>query len=139
MRNVSILAALTAVALSSCAPKNNNVPIEAPASVLEALPGNYTLKTVVDDSVRYSTAVVTQIASDEYQISRVTVYGPVLYGFKLGEHAAVESPPKNWAPAPLPTRPASRRQPSVLKKEDPYANCQNNPCSSSGHLYGRLL
>ena len=91
MRNTIILAALTVMALSGCAPKNNNVPIEAPGSVLETLPGNYTLKTTVDDSVRYSTAVVTQIASGEYQISRVTVYGPVLYGFKLGEHAAVES------------------------------------------------
>lgn len=91
MRKLAILAALTAIALSGCAPKNNNVPIEAPAAVLEALPGNYTFKSTVDDSVRYSTAVVTQIASGEYQISRVTVYGPVLYGFKLGEHAVVES------------------------------------------------
>jgi len=91
MRILSLLSAVTVLALVACAPKNKNLPIEAPASVLQDLPGNYTLKTTVDDSVRYSTAVITQIAEGEYQISRVTVYGPVLYGFKLGEHAAVSS------------------------------------------------
>lgn len=79
------------MSLAACTSKNKNLPIEAPASVLETLPGNYTLKTTVDDSVRYSTATVKQIAEGEYQISRVTVYGPVIYGFKLGEHAVVSS------------------------------------------------
>lgn len=91
MRKLFMLSAVLVLLLAGCAPKNKNLPIEAPASVLEDLPGNYTLKTTVDDSVRYSTAVVTQIAAGEYQISRITVYGPVLYGFKLGEHAVVES------------------------------------------------
>ena len=91
MRKLFMLSAVLVLLLAGRAPKNKNLPIEAPASVLEDLPGNYTLKTTVDDSVRYSTAVVTQIAAGEYQISRITVYGPVLYGFKLGEHAVVES------------------------------------------------
>jgi len=91
MKKTIILAALVAIGLAGCAPKNKNLPIEAPAHVLQTLPGNYTFKTTLDDSVRYSTAVVTEIAQGEYQISRVTVYGPVLYGFKLGEHAAVTS------------------------------------------------
>lgn len=91
MRKLFMLSAALVLLLAGCAPKNKNLPIEAPASVLEDLPGNYTLKTTVDDSVRYSTAVVTQIAAGEYQISRITVYGPVLYGFRLGEHAVVES------------------------------------------------
>ena len=91
MRKLFMLSAALVLLLAGCAPKNKNLPIEAPASVLEDLPGNYTLKTTVDDSVRYSTAVVTQIAAGEYQISRITVYGPVLYGFKLGEHAVVKS------------------------------------------------
>lgn len=77
--------------MAGCSNRNNNLPIEASAKVLEDLPGNYTLKTTADDSVRYSTAVVTEIAKGEYQISRVTVYGFVLYSFKLGEHALVES------------------------------------------------
>ena len=89
MRKTVILATLAAMSLAACTSKNKNLPIEAPASVLETLPGNYTLKTTVDDSVRYSTATVKQIAEGEYQISRVTVYGPVIYGFKLGEHAVV--------------------------------------------------
>ena len=90
MKKIIVLAALS-VLLAGCSNRNNNLPIEASAKVLEDLPGNYTLKTTADDSVRYSTAVVTEIAKGEYQISRVTVYGPVLYSFKLGEHALVES------------------------------------------------
>lgn len=90
MNKIFVLAALS-VLLAGCSNRNNNLPIEASAKVLEDLPGNYTLKTTADDSVRYSTAVVTEIAKGEYQISRVTVYGPVLYSFKLGEHALVES------------------------------------------------
>jgi len=90
MKKIFVLAALS-VFLAGCSNRNNNLPIEASAKVLEDLPGNYTLKTTADDSVRYSTAVVTEIAKGEYQISRVTVYGPVLYSFKLGEHALVES------------------------------------------------
>lgn len=90
MKKIFVLAALS-VLLAGCSNRNNNLPIEASAKVLEDLPGNYTLKTTADDSVRYSTAVVTEIAKGEYQISRITVYGPVLYSFKLGEHALVES------------------------------------------------
>ena len=90
MKKIFVLAALS-VLFAGCSDRNNNLPIEASAKVLEDLPGNYTLKTTADDSVRYSTAVVTEIAKGEYQISRVTVYGPVLYSFKLGEHALVES------------------------------------------------
>lgn len=90
MKKIFVLAALS-ILLAGCSNRNNNLPIEASAKVLEDLPGNYTLKTTADDSVRYSTAVVTEIAKGEYQISRVTVYGPVLYSFKLGEHALVES------------------------------------------------
>ena len=90
MKKIFVLAALS-VLLAGCSNRNNNLPIEASAKVLEDLPGNYTLKTTADDSVRYSTAVVTEIAKGEYQISRVTVYGLVLYSFKLGEHALVES------------------------------------------------
>lgn len=85
-----ILAAL-AVMMAGCAGRDINKPVEASAKVLEDLPGNYTFKSTVDGSVRYSTAVVTEIANGEYQISRVTVYGPVLYAFTLGEHAVVES------------------------------------------------
>ena len=90
MRKTIILAALAAV-LAGCSGRNNNEPIEASGKVLEDLPGSYTFKTTVDDSVRYSTAVVTQTAAGLYQISRITVYGTVVYGFSLGEHAAVES------------------------------------------------
>lgn len=90
MRKILFLSVL-ALGLTACGGRNNNQPIEAAPRILEDLPGNYTLKTTVDDSVRYSTALVTQIAEGQYQISRITVYGPVLYNFTLGEHATVES------------------------------------------------
>ena len=75
MRKTIILAALAAV-LAGCSGRNNNEPIEASAKVLEDLPGSYTFKTTVDDSVRYSTAVVTQTAAGLYQISRITCTAP---------------------------------------------------------------
>lgn len=90
MRKILIITALAAT-LSACGSRNPNEPVEADAKVLEDLPGSYTFKSSTDGSVRYSTAVITEIAKGEYQISRVTVYGPVLYGFSLGEHAVVES------------------------------------------------
>ena len=89
MRKILYLCAL-AIGLTACY-SSNNQPIEATPKVLEDLPGNYTFKTTVDDSVRYATAVIAQVAEGQYQITRFTVYGPVLYGFTLGEHASVES------------------------------------------------
>ena len=90
MRKILIIAAL-ATALTACGSRNPNEAVEANAEVLQDLPGNYTLKSTLDGNVRYSTAVVSEIAKGEYQISRITVYGPVLYAFKLGEQASVES------------------------------------------------
>ena len=90
MRKILLLAAVAAL-MAGCYGRGNNEPIEAAPKILEDLPGSYTLKNTVDDNVRYSTATVTQVAQGQYQITRVTVYGPVLYSFTLGEHASVES------------------------------------------------
>ena len=90
MRKILFLS-LMAIGLTACRAKDINLSVEAPQKILEDLPGNYTFKTVVDDSVRYSTAVVNLMETGEYQITRITVYGPVLYTFKLGEHATVSS------------------------------------------------
>lgn len=59
--------------------------------VLDNLSGNYALKTVIGPETHYSTAVVKEIADGQFQIARITVYGPVLYSFKLNG-AAVQSP-----------------------------------------------
>ncbi|MBP3202400.1 MAG: hypothetical protein J6M31_02205 [Bacteroidales bacterium] len=57
----------------------------------ESIPGNYSMKMVVDGDTRYSTAVVTEMPGGAFQIARITVYGPVNYCFTLGANAAVSS------------------------------------------------
>lgn len=90
MRKILFLSVL-ALGLCSCNGRSDNEPVEAGPKILEDLPGNYTFKSTSQESVRYSTAVISLVAPGEYQISRITVYGPVLYSFSLGEHAVVES------------------------------------------------
>lgn len=63
-----------------------------PQEVLSQLPGNYTMKMVVDgDNPRYSTAVVKELPTGQYQVARITVYGPVYYLFSLGPQASLQS------------------------------------------------
>ena len=54
-----------------------------PLSVLHSLEGNYTMKTTDPSGTRYSTAVVKELGSKEFQVARITVYGPGYYGFTL--------------------------------------------------------
>lgn len=65
--------------------------VPASAEVLQDLPGNYSMKIQTAGETHYSTAVVRRIAAGEYQIARITVYGPLLYGFRLGPEAVVSS------------------------------------------------
>ena len=62
-----------------------------PSAVLNSLDGNYSMKLTDPSGTHYSTAVVKEVASRQYQIARITVYGPVYYGFSLGEGASVKS------------------------------------------------
>ena len=76
----------------ACGPRaGSSATAVPPAEVLEQLPGNYTMKMVVDDDTRYSTAVVKQLAGNQYQVARITVYGPVYYVFTLGPAATLQS------------------------------------------------
>jgi hypothetical protein len=86
-----ILAGVLALALS-CASSvsSQQTTIPSPA-ILQALEGNYTLKMVSGEDTRYSTAVVKEIAAGQYQVARITVYGPIMYGFTLGADATVRS------------------------------------------------
>ena len=74
-----------AIVLCSCGGQSGSSAREEPGplSVLHSLEGNYTLKMTDSEGTRYSTAVVKEIASKQYQIARITVYGPVMYGFTL--------------------------------------------------------
>jgi hypothetical protein len=73
----------------SSASSSQDEPV--PATVLQELEGNYSMKLTDPAGTRYSTAVVKEVAARQYQIARITVYGPVLYGFTLGEGASVSS------------------------------------------------
>ena len=49
------------------------------------------MKMTDPSGTHYSTAVVKQIATGQYQIARITVYGPVNYGFTLEGNTSVRS------------------------------------------------
>ena len=73
------LSAALLVGLLSCgSPASREKADAVPETVLQSLEGNYSMKIQAPDGV-------------QYQVARITVYGPVLYAFTLGENASVES------------------------------------------------
>ena len=55
------------------------------------LEGSYSMKFTSDGETRYATASVKKIAERQYQIARVTVYGPTVYTFTVAEDGTVSS------------------------------------------------
>ena len=78
-----LLAALGALLCSCGGPSASSEEEAVPSSVLHSLEGNYTMKTTDPSGTRYSTAVIKDLGSKQFQIARITVYGPVYYGFTL--------------------------------------------------------
>ena len=56
-----------------------------------SLEGSYSMKFTSDGETRYATASVKKIAQRQYQIARVTVYGPAVYTFTVAEDGTVSS------------------------------------------------
>jgi len=59
---------------------------EAPVedlSFMDDLEGNYSFSLKAGEEVSYSTAVVKLIATHMYQVTRMTVYGPMHYSFEV--------------------------------------------------------
>lgn len=52
-------------------------------SFMNNLEGNYSFMLKAGDEVSYSTAVVKQIATGMYHVTRMTVYGPMHYSFEV--------------------------------------------------------
>ena len=80
--------------LLSCGSRSASSPVQpvpASAEMLQTLPGNYAMKITSAGETHYSTAVVRSVAGGTFQIARITVYGPVLYGFSLAPDARVVS------------------------------------------------
>ena len=91
MRWRSFISAFILLALLSCGPRKNSGSVVPGPEILENLAGNYTMKMTVDNEVRYSTAVVKESVGGQFQIARITVYGPMLYSFTLSDGAVVHS------------------------------------------------
>lgn len=84
MKGTLILLASLCFLLCSCGGPSASPAEEAvPSSVLHSLEGNYTMKTTDPSGTHYATAVVKDLGSRQFQIARITVYGPVYYGFTL--------------------------------------------------------
>ena len=91
MRHLSLLIGALMLALSCASSASSQQSTIPSPAILQALEGNYTLKYVSGEDTRYSTAVVKEIAAGQYQVARITVYGPIMYGFTLGPGATVSS------------------------------------------------
>ena len=91
MRHLILLLGSLVLALSCASPASSRQSTIPTPAMLQALEGNYTLKLVSGEDTRYSTAVVKEIAAGQFQVARITVYGPILYSFTLGADATVQS------------------------------------------------
>ena len=90
MRHLALISALL-LGMLACGPRKTAESLVPPPQVLSEIPGNFTMKMTLDGESRYSTAVVKELPDGQYQIARITVYGPVLYHFNLGPDASVSS------------------------------------------------
>ena len=83
---------LAFVLLKGCAGRPvQQVSVLPDVQKIGSLEGSYSMKFTSDGETRYATASVKKIAQRQYQISRVTVYGPAVYTFTVAEDGTVIS------------------------------------------------
>ncbi|MBQ3767103.1 MAG: hypothetical protein II874_10265 [Bacteroidales bacterium] len=91
LRRLTLFSAI-AVVLCSCAGRSaKQVSVLPDVQKIGNLEGNYSMKFTMAGETRYATAAVKKTGDREYQIARVTVYGPTVYTFRLGEDGTVSS------------------------------------------------
>ena len=89
---LAILALACATVLSGCAGRSvQHVSLLPDVQKIGNLEGSYSMKFTSDGETRYATASVKKVADRQYQISRVTVYGPTVYSFTVAEDGTVSS------------------------------------------------
>ena len=89
---LALQALVAAVLLAGCAGRSvQQVSILPDVQKIGNLEGSYSMKFTSDGETRYATASVKKIAERQYQISRVTVYGPAVYSFTVAEDGTVSS------------------------------------------------
>ena len=83
---------LAFVLLAGCAGRPvQQVSVLPDVQKIGSLEGSYSMKFTSDGETRYATASVKKVAQRQYQISRVTVYGPAVYTFTVAEDGTVTS------------------------------------------------
>ena len=108
---LAFLALAAAAVLGSCAGRSvQQVSLLPDVQKIGNLEGSYSMKFTSDGETRYATASVKKIAERQYQIARVTVYGPTVYSFTA-----------------FPTVPTSNSRPSGSKRRISYASSPDNP------------
>ena len=81
-----LFALAAAVVFGSCAGRSvQQVSLLPDVQKIGNLEGSYSMKFTSDGETRYATASVKKIAERQYQIARVTVYGPTVYSFTVAE------------------------------------------------------
>ena len=128
---------LLSLGLLSCGSGQSTSSTVPSPEVLQSLPGNYSMKIQLDGQTHYSTAVVSQVAVGQYQIARITVYGPVRYGFTLGPDATVQS--QELGEGCITYQLHIKKTTIRFEKEDRYANCQDSSIGFPGPVHGQRL
>jgi hypothetical protein len=91
LRSLALFAVVAAV-LTGCAGRSAQQVSALPdVQKIGNLEGSYSMKFTSDGETRYATASVKKVAERQYQIARVTVYGPVVYTFTVTEDGKVKS------------------------------------------------
>ena len=81
-----------AAVLAGCAGRSvQQVSLLPDVQKIGNLEGSYSMKFTSDGETRYATASVKKVAERQYQIARVTVYGPTVYTFTVAEDGTVSS------------------------------------------------
>ena len=89
---LAFLALACATVLVGCAGRPvQQVSLLPDVQKIGNLEGSYSMKFTSDGETRYATASVKKIAERQYQIARVTVYGPTVYTFTVAEDGTVSS------------------------------------------------
>ena len=89
---LAILALSATAVLAGCAGRSvQQVSVLPDVQKIGNLEGSYSMKFTSDGETRYATASVKKVAERQYQIARVTVYGPTVYSFTVAEDGTVSS------------------------------------------------
>ena len=94
MKTLRYLAFLTVLCalLAGCAGRSvRQVSTVPDVQKIGNLEDSYSMKFISEGETRYATASVKKIAERQYQIARVTVYGPAVYTFTVTDDGTVSS------------------------------------------------